>query len=290
MNQTFQSRTRSARKSAGFTPRKSAAFTLIELLVVIAIIAILAAILFPVFAKAREKARQAACMSNEKQIGLGILQYIQDYDEKFPSGVTGIAAPAPPSAANPVVASNGAGVGWAGGISPYVKSAQLFKCPDDSTPPAAANTYPVSYALNMYLPATSQAAMVAPTTTVMLTEATNIAAYITLVDENGSANAGVTPMSPVSNGGSSSGDTISAANCSGGACTADTTAGDTKAQQARGANTARHDVGGPGQGASMYLMGDGHVKFIRYTQAFGGAGTVPQASMVSPVIVTFNPT
>ena len=61
-------------------------FTLIELLVVIAIIAILAAILFPVFASAREKARQSTCTNNEKQIGLGILQYMQDFDETFPFG------------------------------------------------------------------------------------------------------------------------------------------------------------------------------------------------------------
>jgi prepilin-type N-terminal cleavage/methylation domain-containing protein len=59
-------------------------FTLIELLVVIAIIAILAAILFPVFAKVREKARQASCASNEKQLGLAFVQYIQDYDESMP--------------------------------------------------------------------------------------------------------------------------------------------------------------------------------------------------------------
>ena len=65
------------------TPQRKG-FTLIELLVVIAIIAILAAILFPVFAQAREKARQTSCLSNEKQIGLAILQYTQDYDEKFP--------------------------------------------------------------------------------------------------------------------------------------------------------------------------------------------------------------
>src|SRR5579859_7650804 len=64
--------------------KRMSGFTLIELLVVIAIIAILAAILFPVFAQAREKARQTGCLSNEKQIGLGILQYVQDYDEKYP--------------------------------------------------------------------------------------------------------------------------------------------------------------------------------------------------------------
>src|SRR5262245_48870524 len=61
------------------------AFTLIELLIVIAIIALLAAILFPVFARAREKARQSACASNLKQIGMGILQYTQDFDERYPS-------------------------------------------------------------------------------------------------------------------------------------------------------------------------------------------------------------
>jgi prepilin-type N-terminal cleavage/methylation domain-containing protein/prepilin-type processing-associated H-X9-DG protein len=104
-------------------------FTLIELLVVIAIIAILAAILFPVFAKAREKARQASCQSNEKQLGLGFIQYTQDYDEKFPVGV------------------NADGAGWGGQIYQYVKSTGIYKCPDDSTP-SASGAYATSYAYN----------------------------------------------------------------------------------------------------------------------------------------------
>ena len=91
-------------------------FTLIELLVVIAIIALLAAILFPAFARARENARRAACQSNLKQLGLGYLQYEQDYDERFPVG---------PSA-------DLTGVDWAERIYPYVKSTQIYVCPDDA--------------------------------------------------------------------------------------------------------------------------------------------------------------
>jgi prepilin-type N-terminal cleavage/methylation domain-containing protein len=68
--------------------RKRSGFTLIELLVVIAIIAILAAILFPVFAQAREKARSASCLSNLKQIGLAVMMYTQDYDEIYPANYT----------------------------------------------------------------------------------------------------------------------------------------------------------------------------------------------------------
>ncbi len=97
--------------------RRVSGFTLIELLVVIAIIAILAAILFPVFARARENARRSSCQSNLKQIALGVVQYRQDYDERFPSAVT-----------NNVTGS----LGWANSIQPYLKSTQIYQCPSES--------------------------------------------------------------------------------------------------------------------------------------------------------------
>jgi prepilin-type N-terminal cleavage/methylation domain-containing protein/prepilin-type processing-associated H-X9-DG protein len=92
-------------------------FTLIELLVVIAIIAILAAILFPVFARAREKARQANCQSNLKQIILATMMYAQDYDEMYVTSYAGYALAA------------GGNVYWMGLILPYTKNYQIFQCP-----------------------------------------------------------------------------------------------------------------------------------------------------------------
>jgi prepilin-type N-terminal cleavage/methylation domain-containing protein/prepilin-type processing-associated H-X9-DG protein len=136
MNQSFVSLRSQLR-------RTTSGFTLIELLVVIAIIAILAAILFPVFARARENARRASCQSNLKQIGLAVLQYTQDYDEMYP-----------------ISRWDGGGAGrrmsWVQSTQPYMKSTQIYKCPSDpvdisyigSWVPSGVTPFPVSYAYN----------------------------------------------------------------------------------------------------------------------------------------------
>jgi prepilin-type N-terminal cleavage/methylation domain-containing protein/prepilin-type processing-associated H-X9-DG protein len=117
--------------------QRKSAFTLIELLVVIAIIAILASILFPVFARARENARRSSCLSNTKQLGLGVMQYTQDYDEKLP-GSWNNAVPEDES------------LWWGNKIQPYIKSSQLFFCPSDSkhTSSSPLNRWNTSYGWN----------------------------------------------------------------------------------------------------------------------------------------------
>jgi len=149
--------------------RTRSGFTLIELLVVIAIIAILAAILFPVFAKVREKARQTACLSNVKQLGLAFAQYSEDYDEKYANGIN---------------CESPAGEGWAGDLYPYVKSVNVYKCPDDNTAGAAYVSY--GYNSNNAIPTYTSgkdsdsnpiSAYNSPSQTVLLFEVTGNAYY-----------------------------------------------------------------------------------------------------------------
>jgi prepilin-type N-terminal cleavage/methylation domain-containing protein/prepilin-type processing-associated H-X9-DG protein len=136
------------------------AFTLIELLIVIAIIALLAAILFPVFARARESARRASCLSNLKQIGLGIMQYTQDYDDRLPQALydsldtysgTEIT---PAKSFYTTTGSYGKNryLTWMDFVYPYVKSTQIFVCPsasvDTSTTPVRKPTDTPSYGYN----------------------------------------------------------------------------------------------------------------------------------------------
>jgi prepilin-type N-terminal cleavage/methylation domain-containing protein len=140
--------------------RRQRGFTLIELLVVIAIIAILAAILFPVFAKAREQARKTACISNVKQLGLASLMYAQDYDEMWPCMHTQDARAVPNDVYSEVYnghywASTPAEVtyvlnhSYMAQFMPYVKSNALFKCPSHAScdPSVRVNTRYTSYHL-----------------------------------------------------------------------------------------------------------------------------------------------
>ncbi len=153
------------------------AFTLIELLVVIAIIAILAAILFPVFAQAREKARQTACLSDLKQSGLAILQYVQDYDETFPQGMIkqggqwrdGYIGWQMPCEAGQATSDC---ISWGNSTQPYLKNYGVLKCPSasfDWNPYGkSADTPATSYTYNGVLGQLPSSQLVQPATTVLV--------------------------------------------------------------------------------------------------------------------------
>jgi prepilin-type N-terminal cleavage/methylation domain-containing protein/prepilin-type processing-associated H-X9-DG protein len=167
--------------------RPNRGFTLIELLVVIAIIAILAAILFPVFARAREAARATTCRSNLKQVSTAMMMYVQDYDETMING--------PTSGEGGLCGTGGIhGVQlgtWSGGIPmygfwnaralPYIKNEQVFRCPSESNPHrwSPCNNGPIAngayywgdYGLNQYAYDQSLAVFASPATTAMVVEA-----------------------------------------------------------------------------------------------------------------------
>ncbi|BDI28836.1 hypothetical protein CCAX7_008870 [Capsulimonas corticalis] len=242
-------------------------FTLIELLVVIAIIAILAAILFPVFAKAREKARQISCASNERQLGLGIMQYVQDNDETFPAGNQGHS-----------------GAGWATNIFPYTKSAGLYHCPDDSNS-GGIESYGINQNLTGGGDGTRKSSMTlaglsAPTSTILLAETTQYSNSIpvpgTVPDEwyspaiNGLAwngNNPGTPGAPVQNI-ESPANTNLAYGFAGG--------------QTGGGQIGRHTD------AANWLLSDGHVKYIRPTRVSIGYNALQSTNDQTTVAGTGN--
>ncbi len=254
---------------------KRSGFTLIELLVVIAIIAILAAILFPVFAKAREKARQTSCLSQTKQLGLAFIQYYQDYDEKLPAGTQN--TPGGAFLDKP-------GVGWAGQIYSQVKSANIYKCPDDSTATIAATgtvpaQVPVSYGFNSNAAGQTQATYGNVAKSVLAFETVNNEADVTAA----ASQTATTPGDSNSAAGDGQGGNT------GGTATASTTGllngqnnGATPTQYATGILTGSAGVQGTtttGQFAtttgrhsdgSNFLMADGHSKWFRNSAVSAG--------------------
>ncbi|GAB4464141.1 MAG: hypothetical protein OHK0029_33770 [Armatimonadaceae bacterium] len=171
--------------------RQGSAFTLIELLVVIAIIAILAAILFPVFAQAREKARQTSCLSNQKQTALGIIMYTQDYDERYPlaygyyPGFGWLRSyyhdyPANWDRTTDQVWRTAVSMLWINAIQPYIKNIDLTQCasaapqnvPGYDYSAANLETRPgvASYSYNGDLHSYPMAGVVAPADVILLTE------------------------------------------------------------------------------------------------------------------------
>jgi prepilin-type N-terminal cleavage/methylation domain-containing protein/prepilin-type processing-associated H-X9-DG protein len=260
---------------------RRSAFTLIELLVVIAIIAILAAILFPVFAQAREKARATACLSNQKQVGLAIMQYVQDYDETWPSG----------RYSDEVITTTShylTGVGWPQQVIPYVKNAGLYKCPSDDTevPTGAPRNTVISYAMNANLAGMTDAELTKPAMTVASVEVSGNDGFV----------ADSTPLDTRAPAGS--GPQFVAGNGTAGGLIRGSYRTGTIGVPARTLGTSRVGLARHNEG-SNFLCGDGHAKWCRGQTVSSGVTAQDKANAqtntraagteAAGIVLTFSP-
>jgi prepilin-type N-terminal cleavage/methylation domain-containing protein/prepilin-type processing-associated H-X9-DG protein len=251
------------------------AFTLIELLVVIAIIAILAAILFPVFAQARDKARAASCLSNVRQIGLAMAMYRSDYDEIYPR-FGALSTSWGPDLIGGVNSPLPAGTKLSGLLSPYIKANPLFNCPSGARPTATSAA--IGYFYSDLAAGHNEAEFAGPAATVVLTDGTPAYGYMYFrnLPTSGVARFGMghavvrtaksvgIPMQ------SCWGDvSLTPSPYKGGPCLF--------FDQVGLRDVTRH------QGGTNTLFGDGHVKQVRVSL---GAGNIPQGLYFPPVGTT----
>jgi len=251
-------------RQSQYNPKRNAGFTLIELLVVIAIISVLAAILFPVFARARESARRASCLSNLKQIGLGVMMYVQDYDELYPKSVMLNSSPRLIPNTIALTISSQPLWSWYEMIYPYTKSVQVYKCPSSGyngsyihTANYGANSdmmpyYPFPPASGGVLPV-NMASLQAPASTYLIMDAGYyMMAYSrALPGTNGPNNAWYLPGTSAYNGLSAATQSIGVA------------AGD--AYRASDYENGRHF------GSVNVAFADGHVKWLNAGELYGQA-------------------